>query len=120
MRVCVAVAALVVATSPAAYAAETIVGPTNMLCRETNAGPAEKTAAIAMWAIGYISGVNNLTPIDFLKGRDMEGIIERFRDVCLDRPDKTVLMATRDVIARLRVETTQRLQNSTGILPGRR
>jgi hypothetical protein len=111
MRICVAVAAFVSAMSPIAYAAETI-GPANMLCREVNAGPGEKTAAIVMWAVGYITGENNLSSADFLKGREMEGIIESFRDVCLDRPDKTVLVAARDVVARLRFETALRLQNS--------
>jgi hypothetical protein len=82
-----------------------------MQCSEVAAGPTEKTAAVLMWAVGYISGVNNLTSVDFLKGRDMEGVINRFRDVCTDRPDKTVLIAAREVVALLRVETTMRLKN---------
>ena len=65
-----------------------------------------------MWVVGYISGVNNLNKADFLQGRDMEGILHRLSDVCADRPDKTVLMAARDIIASLRFEAFQRLQKS--------
>ena len=60
-----------------------------------------------MWAIGFVSGVNALTSTDFLKGRDMSGLIDRFRDVCLDSPNKTVLVVARDMVARLRSEAGQ-------------
>jgi hypothetical protein len=96
-----------------ARAGETIIGPTTKLCREVTTELSEDTAKGSlsiMWVVGYVSGVNSLTPADFLKGRDIGAIIDRFRDVCVDSPNKTVLVAARDVAARLRFEATQRLQ----------
>ena len=98
---------IIIATLSASQAAETILGPTQMRCSEVTAGPTEKTMAVVMWVVGYVSGVNTPYRGDFLKGRDTEGIITRFRDVCLDSPEKTVLMAARDVIVRLRLETVR-------------
>jgi hypothetical protein len=103
----VAVVALALSWNQLAIAGDTAIGPTAKLCKEVSSEPVEKASLSIMWAIGFVSGVNALTSTDFLKGRDMSGLIDRFRDVCLDSPNKTVLVVARDMVARLRSEAGQ-------------
>ena len=92
--------------------AGTAIGPITKLCREVSSEPPEKMGLSIMWAMGFVSGVNAVNRADFLKGHDMSGLIDRFRDTCLDSPDKTVLEVARDMVARLRLEFLQRQKNS--------
>jgi hypothetical protein len=95
-----------------ARAGDTAIGPVTKLCREVSSEPVEKMSLSVMWAIGFVSGVNAVNRADFLKGRDMSGLVDRFRDICLDRPDKTVLQVARDMVVRLRIEFLQRQKKS--------
>jgi hypothetical protein len=88
-------------------AAETMLRPTFHICRDVTAST-ENAGLTLMWVVGYVSGINNLSKVDFLRGRSMEAIIDHFRDVCIASPAKTVLDASRDVVGRLRIEYMQR------------
>ena len=98
-----AAAALLMVTGSSTQSAETIVGPIAHICRDVTADM-ERASLTLMWVTGYVSGVNNLTKVDFLKNKDIGNIIDRFRDVCLESPHKTVLEAARTVVARFRMD----------------
>jgi|SRR5665213_1589312 len=99
--------ALTFATIGNASAADTMIGPITHICRDVTKTP-ENAHLTLMWVVGYVSGVNNLSKVDFLKGREMDAIIDHFRDVCGENPDWNVLDAARRVVARLRIETLPR------------
>jgi hypothetical protein len=54
------------------HGAETIAGPTQTLCAEVVANPIDKLTAVLAWVVGYVSGVNNLSKADFLKGKTVK------------------------------------------------
>jgi tRNA 2-thiouridine synthesizing protein A len=60
--------------------------------------PADVTGN-AIHAMRIATGEAQQPGADVLKDKDI-GTIERFRDVCLNRADKTVRVAARDVVAR--------------------
>lgn len=98
---------LTMASTGVASAADTMIGPITHICRDVTQTP-ENAHLTLMWVVGYVSGVNNLSKVDFLKGRAMDAIIDHFRDVCMEYPDWNVIDAARRVVARLRIETLPR------------
>jgi hypothetical protein len=96
-------AALLVVFGTGGAKSATIIGPTSHICREVMADKAGLTLSL-MWVAGYVSGVNNLTKVDFLKGKDFQAVADRFRQVCLESPDKNMLEVARSVVAQLRMD----------------
>lgn len=105
-----ALIALLLATQ--ARSAETMLGPTFHVCRDVTRNM-EGASLTLMWVVGYVSGLNNLSQVDFLRGRSMEAIIDHFRDTCLSDPSKTVLEASREVVAKLRIEYLGRYRQNS-------
>lgn len=98
-------ALLLVITAPAS-AADTMIGPVDHLCKDVTASQ-NRAGLTLMWATGYISGVNNLSKVDFLRNKGIEQVLEEFEKVCLASPQKTVLEAARDVVAQFRISVSQ-------------
>ena len=106
-----AAAAWLMIISGTAQSAETIIGPISHICRDVTADK-ERASLTLMWVTGYVSGINNLQKADMLKGLDIAAIIDKFSDVCLEKPNLTVLEAARSTVARLRIDYAKRNQNS--------
>lgn len=54
-----------------------------------------------MWVLGYLSGINQLSSIDFLLNADPMGIFGAIDLYCSQNPLATVLDATNDVMSQL-------------------
>ena len=94
-------------------AAETMAGPTQTLCAEVFASPYDKLTAVQAWVVGYVSGVNEVSKADFLKGINGESIIAtEFRGICAAQPEMTVLEAARNVVFRFRMQNRSPNQGS--------
>lgn len=110
MRQGVFVVALLMTMISNAQSAETIIGPISHICRDVTADK-ERASLTLMWVTGYVSGINNLQKPDMLKGLDISAIIDKFSQVCLEKPDLTVLEAARSTVARLRIDSVKRNRN---------
>jgi hypothetical protein len=104
MRAIAAATSLAILMLPTfVVAGDAIVGPPSLTCGEMDA-TTERTASVLMWVQGYISGVNNSTPADFLNGVSAATISIRFLNVCSGKPHETVLDAARETVALLRMD----------------
>jgi hypothetical protein len=86
-----------------AQSAQTLIGPTMRTCEDFSA---DKTRVIVTttWIAGYVSGVNAMTPSDFLKGVDLDDVLKSVAESCQGHPDKTILAVARDVVAKFQKE----------------
>jgi hypothetical protein len=84
-------------------AANTAIGPMDHICRDVTKS-ADNANLTLMWVAGYVSGLNLHQKRDFLEGHQIGDVVDMFRNVCLESPDKTVLEASRSVIARFRIQ----------------
>ena len=59
-------------------------------------------SARRLWVLGYLSGLNALSSVDFLKGFEVEGISAAIDKYCRENPLKDVAEATLNVAAQMR------------------
>src|SRR5260370_30958728 len=108
MRLTIYVAAAVVAGCISAKAADTAIGPIAKTCQEVNEDDVATKKLTLVWLYGYASVENHLSQTDFLKGRDGTAFLENLRAACEFYPNKGLLTAAREIVARLRNEAAQR------------
>jgi hypothetical protein len=101
-------AALLLAISTPASAAESAVGPMNHLCKDVTSSK-ENAGLTLMWVAGYVSGLNWYNKRDFLEGKAIGDIVDAFSAFCLAEPDKTVRDGAVSVVAKFRMEIAGRL-----------
>ncbi|HUI21279.1 MAG TPA: hypothetical protein VLZ74_09575 [Methylocella sp.] len=93
------------------YAGQTLIGPLERTCQNFSTDNTNLTIT-AMWIAGYTSGINNLTPSDFLKGHDISDVLDSILEACKDHPEKTARIVARDVVAKFRMEAAKRILDS--------
>jgi hypothetical protein len=108
MRMIFPIAVLAVLCSFNGEAADTAIGPIDKTCAEVNNADIETKKLILVWLYGYASGVNNLTPKDFIKGHDGSVFLQHLRASCEFYPDKKMLSVAREIVRNLISDATKR------------
>ena len=95
---------LAVATSTAQEEPRMVFGPMGFSCGKwTNAR--EQTgerAQLRYWILGYLSGLNMESSTDFLRGRDIDGLIGWIDNYCRRNPLDTMVRAVHELRDELR------------------
>ena len=100
-----AVLALAVATSTAqAQEARTVIGPLGFSCGKWINTPKQtgEYEALKAWVTGYLSGTNMASSVDFLRGRDADGVTAWIDNYCRRNPLHVVTQALTELVKELK------------------
>lgn len=61
-----------------------------------------------LWVLGYLSGVNSMSSIDFLKGYEVNGIAAAIDNYCRQNPLKGIDDAANDVALQMYIAKTKK------------
>ena len=95
---------LAAAISTAQAQERMVFGPTGFSCGKwTNAREqTSERAQLRPWILGYISGLNMESSTDFLRGRDIDGLIGWIDNYCRRNPLHTMVRAVHELRDELR------------------
>lgn len=99
-----------IALGAPAQAADTLIGPHKLVCKDVMKQSAADAGLAVMWVAGFASAVNRNSKVDLLEGYDISTITRMFTTFCDEKPQATVEEAAITIVGRLRAIMVMKLE----------